>query len=136
MTEEDVKNWKIERDIARKSGKPELLQIAYDHRDDLMMHCIQRQADRVKTLVKNDERTEVEIAAIKKDVGVIKGTVGDHESVVQQIRKGRERFFGAWLLLKVLALIAALGGSGIIGWLLALVNAATTGNVQQPPVGP
>lgn len=59
MTEEQVINWKKERDIARRiaddTSRHEALQEVYDHRDDMMMHCIQRQADRVKMILKDHD---------------------------------------------------------------------------------
>lgn len=131
MTEEDVKNWKIERDIARESGKPELLQKAYDHRDDLMMHCIQRQADRVKQLVANDAKTDVEVKDIKRDVSDIRTKVTQHESVVKMVKTSRSQAKGFWLALKVLGWISAVFGSGAIGWILHAVNKVQGINAAQ-----
>lgn len=122
MTAEDVANWKIERDIARESGKPELLQKAYDHRDDLMMNCIQRQADRVKKLVANDERAEGEIASMKTDIGDIKSKVSQHEHVVNAIKHGKSQAKGFWLAIKILAWASATLGSGVVGYFLKTVN--------------
>ena len=122
MTAEDVANWKIERDIARESGKPELLQKAYDHRDDLMMHCIQRQADKVKKLIANYEKTETEINIIKTDIDETKVKVNEHEHIVTAVKHGRSQAKGFWLALKVLAWIAAAFGTGAVGWVLAVLN--------------
>lgn len=124
MTEEDVKNWKVERDIARQSGKPDLVQKAYDHRDDLMMHCIQRQADRVKLLIENDKRTDAEMRDMRKDVSDIKTTVSNHEEVVSQLKKGRERAVGFWTALKVIGWIASVFGSAGVGWVVAVSQKA------------
>ena len=124
MTEEDVQNWRVERDIAKESGKPELLQKAYDHRDDLLMHCMQRQADRVKRLVANDERTEGEINIIKKDVCDIKQTVGQHDVIVQKVKSGTDKAVGMWLALKILAWVSATFGSGAVGWIIAITQKA------------
>ena len=65
MTSAQIEQWKVERDIARQSGDPELIQRAYDHRDDMMMECIQHQADRVKQSLVNDERLEGEIKGLQ-----------------------------------------------------------------------
>lgn len=126
MTEEDVKNWKIERDIARDSGKPELLQKAYDHRDDLLLHCVQRQADRVKKLIANDERTEKEIGTIKTDIGEIKVKVNEHEHIVTAVKHGHAQAKGFWLAIKILAWASATLGSGVVGYFLKAVNQIST----------
>ena len=126
MTAEDVANWKIERDIARESGKPELLQKAYDHRDDLLLHCVQRQADRVKLLVANNQRTESEIIAVKTDVGEIKSKVSQHEHVVNAIKDGKSQAKGFWLAIKILAWASATLGSGVVGYFLRTVHQIST----------
>lgn len=126
MTAEDVANWKIERDIARESGQPELMQKAYDHRDDLMMHCIQRQADRVKKLIANDERTENEIGAMKTDICDIKSKVSQHEHVVSAIKDGKSQAKGFWLAIKILAWASATLGSGVVGYFLRTVHQIST----------
>ena len=122
MTAEDVANWKIERDIARESGKPELLQKAYDHRDDLLLHCVQRQADRVKTLIANDKQAEMEMAGVKSDIGDIKSTVSQHEHVVNAIKHGKSQAKGFWLAIKILAWASATLGSGAVGYFLKTVH--------------
>ena len=69
MTAEQIKQWKRERDIARAISDPKERDIAlgkvYDHRDDMMMECIQHQAERVKKSLENDKRLEGEINEIK-----------------------------------------------------------------------
>ena len=69
MTKKQIEDWKRERDIAREISDPKEREIAlgkvYDHRDDMMMECIQHQADRVKTSLENDKRLEGEINEIK-----------------------------------------------------------------------
>lgn len=57
MTEEQIKNWKTERNIARAIKDEESRSIAlravYDHRDDMMMECIAHQSSRVKEIMKD-----------------------------------------------------------------------------------
>ena len=69
MTAEQIEQWKRERDIARAISDPKERDIAlgkvYDHRDDMMMECIQHQAERVKKSLENDKRLEGEINEIK-----------------------------------------------------------------------
>lgn len=124
MTEEDVKNWKVERDIARQSGNPELLQIAYDHRDDLMMNCIQRQADRVKALIDHKRTVDTELKEVKNTVSAICTKLDEHSLVVEEVKKDKIKGQGIILALKILGWISAAGGSGAIGWILAVANKA------------
>lgn len=86
MTEEQIKNWKVERDIARAIKEEEsrtiALQSVYDHRDDMMMECIAHQSNRVKEIMKDhadmvkshllykEERAERRGA--KKMLGIVK----------------------------------------------------------------
>lgn len=57
MTKKQIKDWKVERDIARAINDEEDRRIAvqkvYDHRDDMMMKCIAHQSNRVKEIMKD-----------------------------------------------------------------------------------
>lgn len=52
MTDDQIKAWKVERDMARaienENDRNKALQTAYDHRDEMMMTCIAHQSKRVK----------------------------------------------------------------------------------------
>ena len=57
MTDEQIKAWKHERDMARAIVNEEDRQVAlqkcYDNRDEMMMTCIAHQGDRVKLIMKD-----------------------------------------------------------------------------------
>jgi hypothetical protein len=59
MTEDQIDQWKEERDIARAisddASRGVALQKVYDHRDDMMMECIAHQSDRVKMILKDHD---------------------------------------------------------------------------------
>jgi len=115
MTAEDVENWKQERDIARKSGNAELIHAAYDHRDDMMLRCIQRQADRIKQGLKNDEEIEKRLDDGSKRMTLIEETVKPLQETAREYNemkieaRGMRRMWG-WL--KIAA--SASGGALIL----------------------
>lgn len=57
MTDDQIRAWKVERDMARaienESDRNKALQTAYDHRDEMMMTCIAHQSKRVKEIMKD-----------------------------------------------------------------------------------
>lgn len=57
MTDEQIKAWKHERDMARaivnESDRQVALQKCYDNRDEMMMTCIAHQSNRVKLIMKD-----------------------------------------------------------------------------------
>ena len=57
MTDDQIKQWKYERDMARaihnKEDRDKALRKCYDNRDDMMMTCIAHQGDRVKHIMKD-----------------------------------------------------------------------------------
>lgn len=68
MTDEDVKNWEIERDIARAIKDPEdrrrACEKVYDHRDFLMMTCIAHQSGRVKEIKERQGAIEEKVDSL------------------------------------------------------------------------
>lgn len=52
MNDDQIRAWKVERDMARaienEADRNKALQTAYDHRDEMMMTCIAHQSLRVK----------------------------------------------------------------------------------------
>lgn len=86
MTEDQIAQWKKERDIARaisdEASRGVALQEVYDHRDDMMMECIAHQSDRVKMILKDHDamvkshkifcRERAERAGAKKLLSIIK----------------------------------------------------------------
>ena len=59
MTDEQIKAWKVERDMARainnETDRHIALQKCYDHRDEMMMTCIAHQSERVKVIMKDHD---------------------------------------------------------------------------------
>lgn len=57
MTDQQIKDWKHERDMARaiknEADRAVALQDCYDHRDEMMMTCIAHQSERVKLIMKD-----------------------------------------------------------------------------------
>ena len=122
MTSEQIKAWRVERDIARESGSKELIQKAYDHRDDMMMECIQHQADRMKKGLANDERFEKQLSTmdnrlvkIEDELPPLKETAKDYKEKIL-IAKGAQG--GIQMLITVLKyLVAAGGGAALLKFL-------------------
>ena len=97
MTEQQIKDWKHERDMARAIKNDEdrerSLQECYDHRDDMMMECIAHQSDRVKTIMKDH------------------GAMVESHKLFQQMVAESKAVKKVFAFLKYAA--TALGGSGI-----------------------
>lgn len=98
MTEKQIKDWKVERDIARAIKDEEDRRIAvqkvYDHRDDMMMECIAHQSTRVKEIMK------------------------DHADMVKshlQYKEERAERRGAKKMLAIIKWLVAITGSGAGG---------------------
>lgn len=97
MTDEQIKAWKVERDIARaiknEVDRDVALQKCYDHRDEMMMTCIAHQSERVKTILK------------------------DHGAMVESHKLFQQMVAESKVVKKVFAFLkyagTALGGSGI-----------------------
>lgn len=98
MTEKQIKDWKVERDIARAIKYEEDRRIAvqkvYDHRDDMMMECIAHQSNRVKEIMKDH-------------ADMVKSHLQYKEECAE--RRGAKKVFA------VLKWIAAITGSGAGG---------------------
>ena len=65
MTEEQVKQWAKEYEIAEKSGSEEAVKASLKHRDKMMLECIQHQATRVKQLTTDMVEVKRELSDIK-----------------------------------------------------------------------
>lgn len=109
MTDEQIKAWKHERDMARaienEADRNKALQTAYDHRDEMMMTCIAHQSGRVKAQGKQ-----------------IDGIMQHHNAMVQSHKtfqamlakeKGEKEFLKK--ILSAIKWIVAIFGSGGIG---------------------
>jgi hypothetical protein len=106
MTEQQIKDWKHERDLARAISNEEdrnaALQECYDHRDEMMMTCIAHQSARVKLIMKDHD-----------------DMVRSHKAFQQMLaqEKGEKEAYAK--ILNILKWMVALGGSGGIGAAIA-----------------
>lgn len=101
---------------------------AIGHATISLVDCQRKTSDRVKDMIERDRTFENSLEDLRHDLRRVKKTVNeDHEPVITEYREGKLKASGAVLLLKVLGWVAAVGGSGAIGWLLAVVNKATGG---------
>lgn len=98
---------------------------AIGHATISLVDCQRKTSDRVKDMIERDRTFENSLEDLRHDLRRVKKTVNeDHEPVITEYREGKLKASGAVLLLKILGWVAAVGGSGIIGWLLAVVNKA------------
>ena len=115
MTNEQIAQWKRERDIAKaikdQKERAIALEKVYDHRDDLQMECIQHQADRIKMSLQNDQILNAKVEKIEADLKPLKETDVDY-------RAWKLRAQGAQMLWKILRYAAAIGGSSAVTYLL------------------
>lgn len=99
---------------------------AIGHATISLVDCQRKTSDRVKDMIERDRTFENSLEDLRHDLRRVKKTVNeDHEPVITEYREGKLKASGAVLLLKILGWVAAVGGSGAIGWLLAVVNKAT-----------
>lgn len=112
MTDEQIAQWMVERDMARaitnEADRQIALQTAYDHRDEMMMTCIAHQSKRVK-----DQGKQID------------GIMQHHNAMVQSHNtfqamlakeKGEKEFLKK--ILSAIKWIVAVFGSGGLGALL------------------
>lgn len=129
MTEDQVIKWQKRRNEAKAIEDPKAreaaLDVVYDLKDDMQLDCQRKMADRIKQLVENDKAQATEMVGIKTDVALIKTKVETHDPVVTAVRDAQLKAQGGWQLLKLLGWIAAAGGSGAVGFLLALARKAS-----------
>lgn len=102
MTDEQIKAWKHERDMARaiqsESDRQVALQKCYDNRDEMMMTCIAHQGDRVKLIMKDHN-----------------DMVQSHKTFQAMLTKEKNEKEVYKKILSAVKWIAALGGGGGIG---------------------
>jgi len=118
MTAKQVADWKIERDIARSISDPDerakALEKVYDHKDDMMLECIQHQADRIKTGLANDSILDKEIKGVKSDVATLKAELKPCVESDKDYRSWKLKIQGGILLCKFLKYASAAVGGGVI----------------------
>lgn len=119
MTAKQIEDWRVERDIARESGRKDLIDKAYDHRDDMMMECIQHQADRMKQALANDERFEKKLTTMddrlvkmEEELPPLKETAKDYKEKIL-MAKGAQSGINA-LITVIKYLVAAGGGAALL----------------------
>lgn len=102
MTEDQIKDWKHERDIARaisnETDRNAALQKCYDHRDEMMMTCIAHQSKRVKLIMQDHD-----------------DMVQSHKTFQQMLAREKSEKEVYAKILNILKWIGALGGGGGIG---------------------
>ena len=118
MTAKQIADWRVERDIARESGRKDLIDKAYDHRDDMMMECIQHQADRMKQGLANDAKFEQQLSKmdtrlikIEDEMPSLQETAKDYKEKIL-IAKGAQG--GIKVFITILKYVAAAGGGAAI----------------------
>lgn len=106
MTDEQIKAWKHERDMARaivdETDREIALQKCYDNRDEMMMTCIAHQGDRIKLIL--------------KDHGAM---VQSHEEFQEMLAQERHEKEAYKKVLAVVKWLIALGGAGGVGAAIA-----------------
>ena len=104
MTDQQIEQWKREREIARAIEDPHSREVAlqqvYDHKDDMMMECIAHQSNRLKEV-------EKKVNAIEIDLPQLRQTAREWHNVKIETR-------GAKILWKILKLVASAGGGMVI----------------------
>jgi len=115
MTAEQIKNWMKERDIARaisdSAEREKALEAVYDHKDDMMLECIQHQADRVKIGLANDALLDAEIKGLKGAVNGLRDELKPLKESDKDYRQWKLKIQGGILLWKILKYLVA-GGCG------------------------
>ena len=128
MTEEQVKMWKVRRDEAKSIEDPKAreaaLDIVYDMKDDMQLDCQRKMADRIKGLVASDDIQGKKIDTIQTDVGNLKTQIASHAPIINAVKEANSQAKGMWNLLKIIGILASIGGSGVAGWFLALAKKA------------
>lgn len=109
MTDDQIRSWKVERDMARaienEADRNKALQTAYDHRDEMMMTCIAHQSGRVKTQGKQIEDIMQHHSAMVQSHKTFQSMLAQEKCEKEMYKK----------ILAVVKWIAALGGGGGIG---------------------
>lgn len=109
MTDEQIAQWMVERDMARaienEADRNKALQTAYDHRDEMMMTCIAHQSKRVKN-------QGLQIEDIMQHHNAM---VQSHKTFQAMLTKEKNEKEVYKKILSVVKWIAALGGGGGIG---------------------
>lgn len=111
MTDEQIEQWKRERDIARAieddKDRSVALQKVYDHRDEMQMRCICHQSRRQKEMVEDIKLLQTEMGTVKHELIPLK-------ALNQRTHDWRERIKGGKALLRILKALGAVGvGAGL-----------------------
>lgn len=109
MTDDQIKDWKHERDMARAIKNEEdravALQKCYDHRDEMMMTCIAHQSERVKAQGNKIEEIMEHHNAMVQSHKTFQSMLAEEKVEKETYKK----------ILAVIKWVAALGGGGGIG---------------------
>lgn len=117
MTDEQILQWKKERDIARaiadEASRKVALEKVYDHRDEMQMTCICHQARRQKEMAE-------EIRSSRRDIETLKEDIIPLKRLNRQAVTLRERFRGAVTLWRILAALGMVSVGALVSRLLNL----------------
>lgn len=113
MTDDQIKAWKVERDMARaienENDRNKALQTAYDHRDEMMMTCIAHQSKRVK-----DQGEQIDNIMQHHNA-----MVQSHKTFQAMLAKEKgEKEFLKKILSAIKWIVAVFGSGGIGAWLM------------------
>ncbi len=118
MTEEQIRNWKVERDIARsikdENERRAALEKVYDHRDEMQMECIAHQSDRVKAIKANLESMKDEVSCMKVEISDVKRDLRPCVETDKEYRIQKERIKGAKAMLMILKWVVVAGGGAFV----------------------
>lgn len=114
MNEQQIRQWKESRDIARAIQDPESRRVAlekvYDQRDEMQMECIAHQAERIKSCLRNHEKVDSDITEIRKDISAMKTEIKPLKETDEEFRRYKERGKGAvWGVRLSIAVIGIVG---------------------------
>lgn len=109
MTDEQIKQWMVERDMARaienEADRNKALQTAYDHRDEMMMTCISHQSKRVKDQGKQIDEIMQHHNAMVQSHNTFQAMLAEEKGEKEFLKK----------ILSAIKWIVAIFGSGGIG---------------------
>jgi len=122
MTEDQIAQWKRERDIARKIEDPEsrkrALEEVYDHRDEMQMTCIAHQANRIKQCLANDIEMERNINDMRSEVKEVKKDMKPLQESDREFREAKIEARGMNRLIGWVKIACASGLGGIVMYII------------------
>ena len=122
MTEDQIKQWKRERDIARKIEDPEsrrkALEEVYDHRDEMQMTCIAHQANRIKQCLENNIETERNVSEMRTEIKSLRDEMKPLKETDKEFREAKIEARGMKRLIGWVKMACASGLGGALMYLI------------------